>query len=533
MMHKVFSGRGSGGGSGPVDYLLGKNRDREGARVLRGDPEQVKELIDTLKFAQKYTAGVLSFEEENISESEKERLMDSHERALLCGLDKDQYAVLWVEHRDKGRLELNYLIPNVELQTGKRLQVYYHEQDKPRMHAWQTIQNIEGGYKDPDDPLKRQLLTLPNNLPPDRKEVQLAITNGLKELADAGEIKNRSDVVRALTDVGFTVARETKSSISIEAPDGGKNIRLKGMFYEREFSIEHGASLAEEITREGAAYRESRDARLSRARASFGEGFRRKLEHNQLRYKRPERGLNQSFEQPERGAVERSERADRHVQHQQRDSEKSPFQELGHNADRVGIPAAIRGRGPLVSGQNDQRELGRDSAAKPAEKRSGAFQISSDEGRQNQLHHSASRGQDSGHLHSEIGATSHDVEQVNDRARTDHAASVSGHAEEFQSRSGRFRAFVQGGFNRFVEHIHAARTKMGTRSQSIRESAAEFAKHVHASVGGERPLERASEGFDRANEHFNDATKRFEQLIEHRKELEQQRALKMNRGHGR
>ena len=124
MMHKVFSGRGSGGGSGPVDYLLGKNRDREGARVLRGDPEQVKELIDTLKFAQKYTAGVLSFEEKNISESEKERLMDSHERALLCGLDKDQYAVLWVEHRDKGRLELNHLIPSVELQTGKRLQVY-------------------------------------------------------------------------------------------------------------------------------------------------------------------------------------------------------------------------------------------------------------------------------------------------------------------------------------------------------------------------------------------------------------------------
>lgn len=69
---------------------------------MRGDPEQVKELIDTLKFAQKYTAGVLSFEEKNISESEKERLMDSHERALLCGLEKDQYAVLWWNIETKG-----------------------------------------------------------------------------------------------------------------------------------------------------------------------------------------------------------------------------------------------------------------------------------------------------------------------------------------------------------------------------------------------------------------------------------------------
>ena len=526
MMHKVFSGRGSGGGSGPVDYLLGKNRDREGARVLRGDPEQVKELIDSCKFAQKYTAGVLSFEEENIPESEKERLMDSHERALLCGLEKDQYAVLWVEHRDKGRLELNYLIPNVELQTGKRLQVYYHEQDKPRMHAWQTIQNIEGGYQDPDDPLKRQLLTLPSNLPPARKEVQLAITNGLKELADAGEIKNRSDVVKALTDAGFTVARETKSSISIAAPDGGKNIRLTGALYEREFSLGHGASLESEITREGAAYRESRFERLSRARASFGEGFRRKHDHNQQRYKRPERGLDQSLEQPEFRTLERSERADRYVQHQQRNSEKSPLQELGNNADRVGFSPVLGWRGPLVSGPNDPRELGRNSARERAEKRAGALQSSRSEGQGHELHHSPEGREDPRYLRIGQGLSSNAVDEVNDRARTDHAASVAGHAEEFKSRSGRFRAFIQGGFNRFVEHIHAARATLGTRARSIREGTAELAKHVQSSISGERPLERASERLNRSNGDFNQAVKQFERVIEHRKELELQRAPK-------
>ncbi|WP_176141382.1 hypothetical protein, partial [Salmonella enterica] len=42
-----FHARGKGGGSGPVDYLLGRERNREGATVLRGNPEEVRELIDS------------------------------------------------------------------------------------------------------------------------------------------------------------------------------------------------------------------------------------------------------------------------------------------------------------------------------------------------------------------------------------------------------------------------------------------------------------------------------------------------------
>ena len=41
---------------------------------------------------------------------------------------KNQYSILWVEHQDKGRLELNFVIPNMELQSGKRLQPYYDGQ---------------------------------------------------------------------------------------------------------------------------------------------------------------------------------------------------------------------------------------------------------------------------------------------------------------------------------------------------------------------------------------------------------------------
>ena len=50
MIVKIHS-RGVGRGSGPVEYLLGKDGNRNGATLDRGDPEMVKELIDGSRYA--------------------------------------------------------------------------------------------------------------------------------------------------------------------------------------------------------------------------------------------------------------------------------------------------------------------------------------------------------------------------------------------------------------------------------------------------------------------------------------------------
>lgn len=284
MIVQVFN-RGSGGGSGPVDYLLGKGLDREGATLLRGDPEQVKELIDSSRYAKKYTSGVLSFQEENLPEKDKQALMDSFEKALLSGLEKDQYSILWVEHRDKDRLELNFVVPNVELQTGKRLQPYYDRADRPRINAWKDIQNITYGLHDPNDPANRQTLTRPKDLPRDKEAALEAINNGLLNLAQSGEVKSRDDVVKALTGAGFTVARQTKNSISIADPDGGKNIRLKGALYEQNFRF--STDLSAEISAASERYRNSVEDRLQYARGVYQEGFERKCGYHRERYQRP------------------------------------------------------------------------------------------------------------------------------------------------------------------------------------------------------------------------------------------------------
>jgi len=280
-----FHPRGRGGGAGPVDYLLGKDRQRDGASVLQGKPEEVRELIDASPYAKKYTSGVLSFAEKDLPPGQREKLMASFERVLMPGLDKDQYSVLWVEHQDKGRLELNFLIPNTELLTGRRLQPYYDRADRPRLDAWQTIVNGRLGLHDPNAPENRRALVTPSVLPEAKQEAAQAITRGLLALASSGELKTRQDVTGALEGAGFEVVRTTKSSISIADPDGGRNIRLKGAIYEQSFNA--GEGLRAEIESAAAEYRRDAESRIQRAREVCQSGTERKREENQRRHPRP------------------------------------------------------------------------------------------------------------------------------------------------------------------------------------------------------------------------------------------------------
>lgn len=51
-------------------HLLGR-RPARGATLLRGDPDQAAELIDSSRYAKKYTSGVLSFAEADLPPEQK------------------------------------------------------------------------------------------------------------------------------------------------------------------------------------------------------------------------------------------------------------------------------------------------------------------------------------------------------------------------------------------------------------------------------------------------------------------------------
>nr|WP_109267688.1 relaxase/mobilization nuclease domain-containing protein [Acinetobacter baumannii] len=264
MIVKFLGNKGGGSAGATIDYLLGKDRDRPGAVLLSGDPELTQRLADNLDFQNRYTVGVLSFEESDIEAHQKEEIMQSFEATLLAGLERDQYDIAWIEHTDKGRLELNFVIPNVELSTGKRLQPYFDQADRPLIENWKQVTNFEYGLTDPHAPEKAQAIKSLNiqNLPQSVKEIKEQIGTAIAEQISNGNIQNRQDVVETLKGAGFEIARETDRSISIKNPDGKRNIRLEGVIYEnRQFDKQ----FAEEHRRAGQDYQRTSRERYETA----------------------------------------------------------------------------------------------------------------------------------------------------------------------------------------------------------------------------------------------------------------------------
>ena len=280
----IYHNRGTGSGSGPVDYLLGKDRDREGAELKRGNPDQTIELIDSLDFSKKYTSGLLSFTETDLTEDIKNQVMDDFEKATFCGMDHDQYDVLWVEHRDKDNLELNFVIPNVELQTGKRFQPYYDRIDRTRINQYRDIQNMKYGLSQSIDPNRRQPNSLIKDLPRDKKEISSHLENYFLEGIKKGVINDRSDITKTLENAGFKIARTTPKSISIEDPDGGRNIRLKGEIYEQTFR--NDGKYRESNKREIEVFRATSRSGLQSTTEKHREYVGKKSEFHRSKYKR-------------------------------------------------------------------------------------------------------------------------------------------------------------------------------------------------------------------------------------------------------
>lgn len=296
MLHKII-GHGNYGSRGVMDYMLkekDKKTPRKGVTILRGDVETQAKLIDSLvpKFKQQYVTGVFSFEEapDQITEAQKNEIMDGAEQTILAGLDPNRVSITWIEHTDKGRLELNYIVACVDLEHGRLFQPYVHSHDQDRFNAFRDIQNITHGYSEPNDPAKAQTLAQTDKLPRTIKEIKEAINAELENQVIAGLIINRDDVKQALNELGYTITRAGKDYISIKNPDPkGRNIKFEstteGSLYDIKFNA--SAENASKISRASADFRASSRQRLTAAQKVYDTELERKRSYHKERHSRP------------------------------------------------------------------------------------------------------------------------------------------------------------------------------------------------------------------------------------------------------
>ena len=285
MVVKFFANK-KGGSSKAIDYLLNEREAQGTARILKGDEQLTRDIIKSIDYKQKTTVGCLSFEEPNISEDMKYQLMKDFENMLLPNME-NKYNILWIEHIDKGRLELNFVIPKIELETQKSLNPYYHKADLPRVEMWQDIQNLEHNFTNPKDPSKARTVETNN------KEIHLSkdyeqLDKLLHNLAEQGQIKNREHLIELLKSNSIEVTRQGSDYLAIKLPDSKKAKRFKGSIYNEQFTsireIETISNTAEQRTREYS--QRDTQAELRETKSRLEEYIRNKSDELSKKYQK-------------------------------------------------------------------------------------------------------------------------------------------------------------------------------------------------------------------------------------------------------
>ncbi|MGL2342522.1 relaxase/mobilization nuclease domain-containing protein, partial [Helicobacter pylori] len=229
--------QGGGDGDGSVNYLLNERVEQGTAKVLKGDANLTKSLLLSLTQKHKACVGCLSFEEPNIDENLKHELMESFENALLTESMQNRYNILWVEHTDKGRLELNFVIPKIDLERQKAFNPYYHKVDLKRIDTWKDCINLKHNFTNPKDLEKQHNIQQHQTKNPQNKELLETYEKLDKLIQDnLGKLFNsRDDIINFLKDNQCEVNRQGKDYISVKLPNEPKAKRLKGFYYHETF----------------------------------------------------------------------------------------------------------------------------------------------------------------------------------------------------------------------------------------------------------------------------------------------------------
>lgn len=279
MLISVFA-RGKGAGAGPVNYCTAETvraMDAEGKPikgqfltrdpvpvVMAGDPGLTMALIDSSPNQWKYTSGVIAFERDDApTDAEQRAVMADFERLAFAGLAKDEYNMLWVKHEHCGNVELHFVVPRLHLGTGKAYNPC------PPGHqaahdAFRDYWNSTKGWADPADPARARLGRRDSfrvkidaaafraglEGTADKKgQITKFLEDRMASIVPEHQIKNRADIVAALTELGFEINRQGKDYISVRYP-GEKPIRLKGPIYDEGFTYEYNraAAIASELS---------------------------------------------------------------------------------------------------------------------------------------------------------------------------------------------------------------------------------------------------------------------------------------------
>ncbi|RQZ26117.1 hypothetical protein DIE14_15785 [Burkholderia sp. Bp9017] len=237
MIVKVFDS-GTGPGRGPINYLLsdrdhtGKNRSAK-PQIVLGDPNLTRDIIDSIPNGQKYTSGVISLrKEEKLSQKDWLYIIDKfHEYMMPLG--NERINSLWVAHHDKGRTELHFVVPKIDLKTRLALNISppgTQNQEYYRLFA--AMMNGHFGFaqiipKDSDTSLHLNIAEYKSGT--DSVKFKKSLHGTIKNEIRLGKIENRNELIHWLNDKSYQVVKIDRNYLTVKYND--KCHRLYGKLY--------------------------------------------------------------------------------------------------------------------------------------------------------------------------------------------------------------------------------------------------------------------------------------------------------------
>ncbi|MDR1611598.1 MAG: relaxase/mobilization nuclease domain-containing protein [Planctomycetota bacterium] len=193
--------------------------------MLRGDPDLTRTLIDSIDRDWKFTAGVCSWGAEDKITSEQEiQVMNDFEAVAFAGMKPDQYDILWVRHSHAGHHELHFVIPRMELSTGKAFNAFPPGWEKD-FAPLRDLENTRNEWTRPDDPARTRLFA-PSNA--DIAEARLTRWGRNPDKAEKEKAREAINAyvktLAALLDKTSGIAiLERNGSRYVTAPSGSEN----------------------------------------------------------------------------------------------------------------------------------------------------------------------------------------------------------------------------------------------------------------------------------------------------------------------
>jgi len=284
MIARILDGHGIGSAEAAIHYIAGdlnhKGEARDKVIHLFGDGQLVIDVTEAMTCKHRYLSSVLSFTKE---ESERLDMDDIRELAEQFSnhhahpFGTNNIADCAYLHIQDGRYDVHLVQAQYDMESGKRVDLYLDNLwDTKRIADWQDIKTFEYKLDDPRDPARQRLTKERIQEAKNRKEMRSFINMALEQAHLNGEINSQDNVCQQLESLGFTIARQTKSSISVTSPDLKKNIRLTGAIYRESYAgIKDSQRAIEESQRRA---REDRREQYNKAKKRLEQSNQKRTE---------------------------------------------------------------------------------------------------------------------------------------------------------------------------------------------------------------------------------------------------------------